>query len=97
MQGAAGAWLIDLYLISTSNHNAQHQQQTQIKIDLYLISTSNHNNDSVRASLSPLTYISFLHQTTTVEHSLLLRDVLTYISFLHQTTTTYAHQRTAYN
>ena len=56
-------------------------------IVLYLFSTSNHNvprNNSLSVSLS---YISFLHQTTTLVMLLDTLILLSYISFLHQTTT----------
>ena len=56
---------IDLYLISTSNHNLLHQVLDGCPIDLYLISTSNHNKKKPILGLLRLTYISFLHQTTT--------------------------------
>ena len=57
-------------------------------IVLYRLSTSNHNlmqRDSIYIRLS---YIVFLHQTTTVSGFFTSRSWLSYIVFLHQTTTT---------
>ena len=57
------------------------------RIVLYLFSTSNHNALSQRVDPYTLSYISFLHQTTTVFEYFETPDQLSYISFLHQTTT----------
>ena len=62
-------------------------------IVLYLSSTSNHNHALTTNHLIILSYISLLHQTTTVGRSPRLLSPLSYISLLHQTTTTCrAHQ-----
>ena len=58
------------------------------EIALYLFSTSNHNLMRVLSWSSELLYISFLHQTTTVQTATVHDGALLYISFLHQTTTT---------
>ena len=59
-------WLIVLYRLSTSNHNLAAGLEPLWQIVLYRLSTSNHN--PMRWSMwSPrLSYIVFLHQTTTV-------------------------------
>ena len=59
----------------------------QYPIVLYLFSTSNHNLVNTVRPLPLLSYISFLHQTTTVISFPIILVVLSYISFLHQTTT----------
>ena len=57
---------IVLYLFSTSNHNFYLFVAEGRLIVLYLFSTSNHNNNDVVKRFEWLSYISFLHQTTTV-------------------------------
>ena len=57
------------------------------RIVLYLSSTSNHNFCRVTLFIRLLSYISLLHQTTTLFHLLSKRLLLSYISLLHQTTT----------
>ena len=57
------------------------------EIVLYRLSTSNHNCLHDAISFLPLSYIVFLHQTTTVTILLLRLFLLSYIVFLHQTTT----------
>ena len=61
--------------------------RTKGNIVLYRLSTSNHNGDSVRALDSLLSYIVFLHQTTTESGVDVDTLQLSYIVFLHQTTT----------
>ena len=63
LQGYAS--LIVLYLFSTSNHNEWSGAAAVRAIVLYLFSTSNHNVSSACALQDILSYISFLHQTTT--------------------------------
>ena len=60
---------------------------TTIKTQLCLFSTSNHNEYSQNIADSLLSFISFLHQTTTHFHLLIYFEKLSFISFLHQTTT----------
>ena len=79
--------LIVLYRLSTSNHNTLSKLFEVVLIVLYRLSTSNHNWTVNGVSNSGLSYIVFLHQTTT---EVLLRGFnkkLSYIVFLHQTTT----------
>ena len=57
------------------------------KVVLYLFSTSNHTLILFQFSIVQLSYISFLHQTTTLVLRGNLMRKLSYISFLHQTTT----------
>ena len=57
---------IVLYLFSTSNHNRSRVIRTPLLIVLYLFSTSNHNMSDISLQTSALSYISFLHQTTTI-------------------------------
>ncbi len=54
---------------------------------LYLCSTSNHNESVVSMFDQPLSYISVLHQTTTLKSTKIHTFRLSYISVLHQTTT----------
>ena len=54
---------------------------------LYRLSTSNHNHGSTSFLCCSLSYIVFLHQTTTYSWSLAFSPLLSYIVFLHQTTT----------
>ena len=61
-----GNTLIVLYLFSTSNHNSLCLVNNLLSIVLYLFSTSNHNGTLQVLLSSKLSYISFLHQTTTV-------------------------------
>ena len=66
-------------------HRIEHTET--LHIVLYRLSTSNHN--SLRSVLQAvwLSYIVFLHQTTTSGSQGVSRYVLSYIVFLHQTTT----------
>ena len=57
--------LIVLYLFSTSNHNKPDTKLVDAYIVLYLFSTSNHNLFGLFDTFFLLSYISFLHQTTT--------------------------------
>ncbi len=54
-----------LYLFSTSNHNRQSETVLLVHVVLYLFSTSNHNFNSFGIADLQLSYICFLHQTTT--------------------------------
>ena len=54
---------------------------------LYLFSTSNHNVRQVPSVPLRLSYICFLHQTTTLLGLIPKDERLSYICFLHQTTT----------
>ena len=56
-------------------------------IVLYRLSTSNHNSRLSLTSTVLLSYIVFLHQTTTCHELKPLHSELSYIVFLHQTTT----------
>ena len=56
---------IVLYLFSTSNHNLSGLHHFYFAIVLYLFSTSNHNMGTKISPEAALSYISFLHQTTT--------------------------------
>ena len=56
---------IVFYLFSTSNHNLPPKLSRTRSIVFYLFSTSNHNLSPNRCQLPPLSFISFLHQTTT--------------------------------
>ena len=78
---------IVLYRLSTSNHNVNLSSAKVRKIVLYRLSTSNHNYQRQRLSDFKLSYIVFLHQTTTPGLSLIHSGRLSYIVFLHQTTT----------
>ena len=57
------------------------------KIVLYRLSTSNHNCTAITLSSFLLSYIVFLHQTTTLSFGYSCGLKLSYIVFLHQTTT----------
>ena len=57
-------------------------------IVLYRLSTSNHNGCLYATDALTLSYIVFLHQTTTHRHPMHHGAELSYIVFLHQTTTT---------
>ena len=59
----------------------------QPQVVLYLFSTSNHNLSCRCPTSHKLSYISFLHQTTTRCCASSFPAQLSYISFLHQTTT----------
>ena len=61
---------IVFYLFSTSNHNCVAVGKCRVPIVFYLFSTSNHNISAIVKYFILLSFISFLHQTTTV---LLLR------------------------
>ena len=54
---------------------------------IYLLSTSNHNKKDDCNLHVLLSYIYFLHQTTTLLYHTRPRILLSYIYFLHQTTT----------
>ena len=56
---------IVLYLFSTPNHNSLTRTPCGLAIVLYLFSTSNHNTRLPFSVPTTLSYISFLHQTTT--------------------------------
>ena len=79
---------IVLYRLSTSNHNFQSMDRGLFVIVLYRLSTSNHNSSRYFLCFSLLSYIVFLHQTTTMPCGAFPDKVLSYIVFLHQTTTT---------
>ena len=78
---------IVLYRLSTSNHNYYPIRSVRIEIVLYRLSTSNHNSALADTFVELLSYIVFLHQTTTSYEITLSSLVLSYIVFLHQTTT----------
>ena len=80
---------IVLYRLSTSNHNHWLLICASACIVLYRLSTSNHNLLSVHRTGRILSYIVFLHQTTTRVRAALRISLLSYIVFLHQTTTHY--------
>ena len=79
--------MIVLYRLSTSNHNTGVNSLPVDVIVLYRLSTSNHNFARRRADIRQLSYIVFLHQTTTTACSFSASVLLSYIVFLHQTTT----------
>ena len=56
---------VELYLLSTSNHNLASKQSSRVRVELYLLSTSNHNTLPFHGMHKALSYIFFLHQTTT--------------------------------
>ena len=58
-----------LYRLSTPNHNCCQCDAHRSGIVLYRLSTSNHNMQPTRSNLVVLSYIVFLHQTTTRVHS----------------------------
>ena len=58
-----------------------------ICIVLYRLSTSNHNSNTLLIVSWLLSYIVFLHQTTTHRQRNPTSHALSYIVFLHQTTT----------
>ena len=76
-----------LYRLSTSNHNCCQCDAHRGGIVLYRLSTSNHNYSAVGNNTSVLSYIVFLHQTTTIMPNAFNQEELSYIVFLHQTTT----------
>ena len=76
-----------LYLCSTSNHNLGHAAGFSWHVVLYLCSTSNHNRYWSYKTAKELSYISVLHQTTTLGLPPNCGAMLSYISVLHQTTT----------
>ena len=55
-----------LYLVSTSNHNLNDNKIISSIVVLYLVSTSNHNDVTHISWTKGLSYILFLHQTTTI-------------------------------
>ena len=57
---------IVLYRLSTSNHNNNVFCVLSLKIVLYRLSTSNHNKAFCLSYFFALSYIVFLHQTTTM-------------------------------
>ena len=57
--------VIVLYRLSTSNHNCVCTLALMCLIVLYRLSTSNHNSDIAIHNIPKLSYIVFLHQTTT--------------------------------
>ena len=64
-----------------------HRDKIGFTIVLYRLSTSNHNMDLFINLLNILSYIVFLHQTTTELIDSCRCGRLSYIVFLHQTTT----------
>ena len=56
--------LISLFYIKPQHTDELQEEGTVV---LYLFSTSNHNSSVCTSSSTPLSYISFLHQTTTVD------------------------------
>ena len=56
---------IVLYRLSTSNHNQYKLDFSNDSIVLYRLSTSNHNYAPLPNETILLSYIVFLHQTTT--------------------------------
>ena len=78
---------IVLYRLSTSNHNHSARRCSRRRIVLYRLSTSNHNLLSKVPCCTRLSYIVFLHQTTTQDRLPTPMYRLSYIVFLHQTTT----------
>ena len=78
---------IVLYRLSTSNHNQSLSGHKEYLIVLYRLSTSNHNLSIFSANILRLSYIVFLHQTTTRNRHKKNKNILSYIVFLHQTTT----------
>ena len=56
---------IVLYCLSTSNHNCHVLVSDGCLIVLYCLSTSNHNSRGCIEPTAKLSYIVFLHQTTT--------------------------------
>ena len=80
------SWIV-LYRLSTSNHNPLAQSTHGSWIVLYRLSTSNHNRAHTLPRLTRLSYIVFLHQTTTSRSLFSNGQPLSYIVFLHQTTT----------
>ena len=59
-----------LYRLSTSNYNIQAQHLAHHLIILYRLSTSNHNWTYLSMYSVLLSYIVFLHQTTTLSRPL---------------------------
>ena len=66
MSKTYGLKTIVLHLFSTSNHNMGSARSWYRVIVLHLFSTSNHNRKNTCCFSLLLSYISFLHQTTTV-------------------------------
>ena len=64
-EGVVDGGEIVLYRLSTSNHNRLTTGKPAAPIVLYRLSTSNHNLSSRPSVQPPLSYIVFLHQTTT--------------------------------
>ena len=57
---------VELYLLSTSNHTPCAITLFVQSVELYLLSTSNHNSLMSSMLSMLLSYIFFLHQTTTM-------------------------------
>ena len=77
-----------------SNHPSNHFTSGP---DFYLYSTSNHNKHPLRRRCDELSFISILHQTTTVVVPSRHTVRLSFISILHQTTTTRPSGRAGQN
>lgn len=56
---------VELYLLSTSNHTPCAITLFVQSVELYLLPTSNHNQFTDTSLREELSYIFFLHQTTT--------------------------------
>ena len=68
---------IVLYRLSTSNHNPTEGWESTSMIVLYCLSTSNHNFSVKETFAKVLSYIVFLHQTTTCHaHRSIIKDCL---------------------
>ena len=76
--------LISSFYIKPQPRTADRLSQA---IVLYRLSTSNHNFRAVKTFNDELSYIVFLHQTTTAYALTASVPRLSYIVFLHQTTT----------
>ena len=61
------------YSISTSNHNTTTATLNGKIVVSYSISTSNHNARTTRGVMRMLYLIPFLHQTTTVRHTIIIK------------------------
>ena len=75
------------YRNSTSNHNTAEGYDFWLTVVSYRNSTSNHNRRAFAPALKPLYLIEILHQTTTIQVSMVLLVPLYLIEILHQTTT----------
>ena len=83
--GQQDGCLISLFYIKPQ---LSDDDKLSVLVVLYLYSTSNHNMPIYTFSMSELSYIFILHQTTTVSLIFYLYLWLSYIFILHQTTTT---------